>query len=624
MLQDFRDKLRGVTATILVAILIIPFAFFGVESLFVSGTSVDKVVTVNDEAITELEVLRGIELQRQKILNQFSGIDPAMLDDERLRDPVIKQLIRDKLIVQAATSFGMTASDKTFNEIIVQNQAFQNNGRFDKNQYEYQLSRLGFTPLEYRAEVKKELLANQLSAGLQASAIVTAPQAALFSRLVLQARSFDYLTLPLASFQDDINISAEEVENYYETRGDSFLEPDKVVVEYLELTPAAVEPFVEIDEDALRARFDALQNSAEESGSSWNLAHILIENDGDGAKATLAEVQQKLAAGEDFAELAQAYSADFGSAQSGGSLGSFTVDSLPEGFASALETVAVGEVSQPVVTESGIHLIKVLAKSEAESLVFAEERDRIEQLLRAEQAAEKLATYVEKLKDQTYSADSLAPAAESLGLSVKVSQPFSASGGEGIAAHPQIVKAAFSEDVVNHGYPSEVVELGEQHYGVVKLKEFIPAHKAPLASVEAGIVETLTAEKARQKARRAAADIIGRISTGEALATLAAAEELKLETASDVTRFDAASGKEVVEAVFAYPSSTSLPVYGSVEAASGDMVVYGLTGISAGTSEKLSASEKSALRQSLVQQHAVREFIAYIDALEAAAEISRR
>src|SRR5690606_23768038 len=138
-----------------------PFAFFGVESLFVSGSSVDKVVTVNGEGITELEILRGTELQRQKILSQFTSIDPAMLDDERLRAPAIKQLIRDALIVQAATSSGMAVLDQAVNEIIVENEVFHSAGRFDKIQYQYQLSRLGLTPLEYREEVKKELPANQ-------------------------------------------------------------------------------------------------------------------------------------------------------------------------------------------------------------------------------------------------------------------------------------------------------------------------------------------------------------------------------------------------------------------------------------------------------------------------------
>jgi peptidyl-prolyl cis-trans isomerase D len=517
----------------------------------------------------------------------------------------------------------MAVSDQTFNEIIVENEAFQSAGRFDKNQYQYQLSRLGFTPLEYREEVKKELLANQLATGLQASAIVTAPQTTLFSRLVLQARSYDYLSLPLSSFKDNLEVSEEEVENYYENRGDNFFEPDKVVVEYLELTPAVVEPFVEIDEEALRARFDALQASAEASGASWNLAHILIENNGEGREA-LEQVQQKLAAGEDFAELAKAYSTDFGSAQSGGNLGSFTIDSLPEGFAAAIESLAAGEISEPVVTASGTHLIKVLNKSEADVLVFAEERDRIERLLRSEQAAEKLAVYVEKLKDATYSADSLAPAAESLGLTIKESQSFSASGGEGIAAYPEIVKAAFSEDVLTHGYPSEVIEIGDQHYGVVKVKEFIPAHKAPLASVKPEIIETLLAEKAREKASRAADDILARIGSGESLESLAAEQGLTLETASDLTRFESSAGKELNEAIFGYPSSINLPVYGRVEVSSGDIAVYGLTKISEGSAEKLSDSEKTALRQSLVQQHSVREFIAYIDALEAAADISRR
>lgn len=624
MLQEFRDKLRGTTAFILVAILIIPFAFWGVESLFVSGGSSSTAVTVNGKKISELDVTRGMEMQRQALLSRFADIDPTMLGDDQLRKPVIDQLVRGALLTLTAQEQGMAVSHDTFNEMILGNEAFQSGGRFDRGQYEYQLARLGFTPIGYRQVVMDEMLANQLSVGLQMSALVSEPQAQAFSRILLQERSYSYVSLPLSRFAGQVDVSDDEIAAYYEARREEFREPDKVVVEYIELTPEVIEQFVEVDETVLRDRFAAMQQDAENAGASWHLAHILVaaEKD-DGNQQKIDEISQKLAAGEDFAALAQEYSDDFGSAEAGGDLGTFTVESLPEGFAAALEGVDVGQLTDPVETASGTHFIKILDKSQAQALVFEEQRPALEQQIRAEQAGEKMALYLERLKEETFNVDSLEHAASTLGLEAKISEPFPATGGSGIARYPQVVNATFEEDVLEHGYASDVLSVGEQHYVVVKLKELQPEHLPELAEVRTRIEAALRSEQARQLADDAAAALLAKIEAGQALADAVGEEDVDVQTVEGATRFDMRAQPELIESVFGHPSSAQLPVSGIVRA--GDQyLVYTLTESVDVSSADLSAEDAAALRQSLTRQQATRELQAYVESLEEDAKIKLR
>src|SRR5690606_25360492 len=176
----------------------------------------------------------------------------------------------------------------------------------------------------------------------------------------LQQRTYTYVRLA-GDDAGEVAVSDAEIAAYYDSHGDDFVEPDKVILDYIELSPAILAAAVAVDEDQVAARIESQQQSAAEAVTTWRLAHILIEEGDD----KLAEVQSRLAAGEAFADLAGEYSTDVGSAGLGGDLGTFTADALPEGFAEAIAELEPGAVSEPVVSESGIHLIKVVDRSES-------------------------------------------------------------------------------------------------------------------------------------------------------------------------------------------------------------------------------------------------------------------
>lgn len=621
MLQDFRDNLKGTTAIILVGIMIIPFAFFGIDSLFLSGPDADQAASVNGEKITEFQVQQGIELRRQQILGQFEGIDPALLGDEQLRAPVVQGLVRDAVLFQAARKQGMALSDPAFAEIVASQDAFKREGQFDPAIYEYTIGRIGYTPKTYRERVEQEVLANQFAGGIFASAFSSPAEVDNFLAINLQERDFHYLTVAPASFTESIDVSEEEIADYYQKQGSEFEVPEKISVEYISLTPASILDRVTVDEEQVRTQFDAESRDTADS-ARWHIAHIMVEKKPDNSHGELlSDIQARLAQGELFEELAKTYSEDAGSAQQGGDLGSFSPDTLPEGFEAVLTSLESGQVSDVVTTDSGQHLVKLLEKVEGKSPVFDEQKERIRAELTSLAAQEMLPRIVEELKDKTYSIDSLSSVAEEMKLEMGISEPFSRDGGAGIAVNPRVVDVAFSEDVLANGYASEVLELQNQDYLVIKLKERFPAHRRSLEEVRSTIVANIRQQKESQRLQARAEELLTQVRSGATVEDVAVAEKLPWQVALNATRFDAQADPQVVAAVFSHPVGGTLPVAGYVTTTGGDAVVYSVSRIGEADAGKLSDTERRGLKASLQQLMASREWSAYEDILVKQAKV---
>ena len=622
MLQDMRDKVKGVTAGILVALLVLPLAFVGIDSFFLSGPDVDQAASVNGEKITQFEVEQGVALRRQQILSQFEGIDPALLGDDQLREPVIDALIRESVLHQQARRQGMTISDETFRDVVISQDAFKQDGRFDPAVYEYAIGRLGYTPRTYRQRVEQELLVNQFMGGVFASAFISPVEFEKFLKLSLEERDFHYLTLSLDRFREGIEVSEDDIARYYAEKGEAFDEPERVSIEYIALNSDSLVDKVEVSEEQIRAQFDA-EVAAGGDATRWHVAHIQLEERDDGShRAVIDEITARLAAGEDFGELARAFSEDAGSAQQGGDLGTFTPGTLPESFESALGELEPGEVSGVVQGDDALHLIKLIARSEGETPDYAAQRDRIRNELAVAGAVDLLPRYVEDLKEKTYNVETLGVAAEELGLELGVTEPFARTGGDGVAANTQVVEAAFGEDVLEHGFASEVMELQDQHYLVVKLKEHLPAHRKPLAEVKDRIVAILRDVRAAELADEAVAEIEEALRGGATVEAVAVERDLPWQVVLKATRFEAAVSTEVLQAVFSHTGS-ALPAVGQVATAGGDRVVFALSRVRDGDGADIGEEERRRLRDSLEQMQVSREWRAYEDSLLAEAEIDR-
>jgi peptidyl-prolyl cis-trans isomerase D len=610
--------MKGIAFGIVILIAIV-FAFSGIGSLSMSGNGADTAVTVNGEKVTELSVQRAINGEKRRILSENEGLDVAVLTDELIRPQVLNQIIGRKLLTQAAKSAGMGVSSRTTSKVLLGTPSFQSeDGRFDQDLYLYTIRNQGYTSGTFLEMLKGDMLVEQYVRGFIASGFTTETEVDLLASITEQQRDYYYLTLPLQSSADAVDLSDEQIENYYQANKQRYQAAEQVVIDYIELSPGLFSATQTVAEEQIKARYEEQLESLE-STTSRQAAHILLADPSD---ATLAEINQKLAAGESFEALAKEYSEDVGSADFGGDLGYTSGDTFPESFEAALEALQLGEVSVPVSTDSGTHLIKLLDIQE-QSIDFATERGRIEQELITELTDVWLVEKLAKLKELSYNAESLAEIAEDLQLTAQVSEPFTRAGARGISADSAVVKAAFSAEVLEDSYASEVLELGDDRYVVLKLNKAIPARQKVLAEVKGTVIATLSNELARADLAARGAELLANVDSGDQIETVAKAENLDWQVVLDAKRSTGGINDEVKRFVFQLPATATEDLVESFYTRSGDFVVVALTDVEPGDSSKLSREQKASLSYAGVSSTGGRELQAVQTGLLDSADIER-
>jgi peptidyl-prolyl cis-trans isomerase D len=466
--------------------------------------------------------------------------------------------------------------------------------------------------------LKGDMLIEQYVRGFMASGFTTDNEVDFLASITEQQRDYYYLTLPLQSSVNAIDLSDEQVETYYQANKQSYQAAEQVVIDYIELNPALFSATQTIPEEQSRARYEE-QLETLDATTSRQAAHILLADPSD---ETLSEINQKLAAGESFEALAKEYSEDVGSADFGGDLGYTSGDTFPESFEAALEALQLGEVSAPVSTDSGTHLIKLLDIQE-QTIDFDTERGRIEQELIAELTDVWLVEKLANLKELSYNAESLAEIADDLELTAQVSEPFSRAGAAGISSNKTVVKAAFSADVLEDSYASEVLELGDDRYVVLKLNKAIPARQKELAEVKGTVVAALTNQMARANLAAQGAELLTRVNSGDQIEAVAKAEELDWQVVLDAKRSTGGVNEEIKRFAFQLPATATDDMIESFYTRSGDFVVVALTAVEAGDSRKLSNEQKASLSYAAVSATGGRELQAVQVSLLETADLER-
>ncbi len=620
MLQNFRDNLKGISAYIIVGIIIIPFALFGVDALFLRTSGGEKAANVNCQPVTELHFQRAVAIRKQQMLERYENLSPEMINDELLREPVLDSLVRRKVLETAASDSGMTIARQTVFDLIRDADAFQSDGVFDPARYDFVIRQQGYSPTSHSAMLQGELLVQQLRRGLIDSGFSTSQMASLLADVAEQSRDFYYLSVPVTPLLETVELDEAAVLEHYQNNQDQYASEERVSVEYIEINTDQLLPEIEVTEDQLR---DVYQSELTVPVQMRKVAHILLEDDADMA-TQLNTLQEKLAAGADFAELAKEYSADFGSAESGGELGYVSPGDLPPAMDEALASMSVGEVSAPVVTDAGTHILKLLDLRREEPPTFESRRGEIELALKRELAQARLLELADELRERAYNADSLATVADELGLSLQVSAPFGRSGGEGVAQYPAVVAAAFSEDVLANGYSSELLELNQNRMLVLSLKEYQPATIQPLDVVREQVEHLLRLTKASALASEQATALKARVEQGESIEAVAKAEGLEWQVQLGTSLRGGGVDSQLQNHVFALPApQADKPVVSVLARQNGDQVVISLIDVEYGNLEAMSDDQKNGIFASAAISSANRDYVSYENMLLAEADVSR-
>jgi peptidyl-prolyl cis-trans isomerase D len=624
MLQNLRDNSRGVISFILIGFLVIIFALTGVEALFNWDTSANQAAKVNGETITEMEVTRAIGMQKQQMLNAYGDQIPAQfLSDEYLRKPAVDNLVQRLILSQAAKEAGMAVGENYLTEQIATAPQFKNeSGVFDNNVYQRLLRNLGYTHSTYTKILADELLINQIQAGVVVSAFSTPVQLDEIVALSFQSRDVQYVILPSAKVRDGIELQDAEVQSYYDANQSLFVSEEQIAVDYISLSVQDLMANVSISEEQIHAQYEQ-SLAAFVAAPERQAAHILIEsNDAEKIK----QVSEKLAAGGDFSAIAGEFSDDLGSKDQGGDLGFTVGDAFPQEFESALAALKVGEVSAPVKTDAGTHFIKLLAEKNSTPPSFEEQKAAIEDQLKRAEAEVSFVAQLEKLRDLSYNAESLADVAKELDLKMEKSGLFERSKGKGLLASPKVIEAAFSDEVLRNGNSSEVIEIDSSNVLVLKMTEHKPSQVKPLADVKEQITNTLKDQKARVLLTEQSNKFIADLNAGSALAELSAAAGLESKEFKAATRNTAEADSDVLRHAFSMPKplSAEKPSVSNVMTSSGDMAIVVVQSVSPGSYEKVTPEQKETIGAQLASIYGRNDFSGFQKFLKDSADIVQK
>ena len=636
MLQTLREKTSGWIAIVILGLLIVPFAFFGVNNYFSNrvDTWVARITTKPgwfgssfgaktldispDEFRTRFE-----EYRQQMRKQQGAKYDASAFDTPTTRRQVLDQMLQEDLLTTAAEQDGLVLSDKQLQQMIVAMPAFQAAGKFDPVQYQLALADRQKSPRQFEADMRQDTLMRMLPNQMVASGFASDADMDAFLRLSAQKRDLRYLEISAPANPVAAPTEAE-LTAWYNAHTAQYRSPEQVALEYLELDAANLTVPTSIDEAMLRQRYDEQKKRYIEPEQRL-ASHILVKLPANASAAQDKAAQAKAAAlavqarapGADFATLARANSEDIGSKALGGDLDWLSPGVTLKPFETALYALKPGQISDPVRTTEGWHVIQLRDIRPGKQIPFEQVRAQLEteslQGARERLFSDRSGKLVDlTLKDPT----TLAPAARELGLSVQKTAPFARGGGSGIAANPLVQRAAFAPAQLEEGNTSDPIEIGPSHVVVIRVAEHQLAKPMPLAAVRDRVIVDLQGDRAATAAKRAADALLARANQGEPLEALAAASNGQVQSAAAVERKATKPAPVIVATAFHLPRPQDKQTHaGLAKLAADHYALVEVSRVEDGDPRTIDAATRTSIRQQYGQARGMVERQAYIDAL---------
>ena len=630
MLQKMREHSQSTATKLLLGLLIIVFTMFGFGAFEAFIKTDPPAAKVNGTNITQAQLAMETERQKQRILAQMGDkANPDLIDETRLRKSVLDGLINQTILMDSAKHMGLRVSEGEVDRVIVENPQFMSNNKFDRDMYTRLLANAGHTPLTFKAELTNNFTLAQLTGAVRETPFVTDAEARDAARLVTQTRDIAFLIFTPETFEKAVTVGDDEVNSYYQAHLSEYMTPDTVDVDFVQLSLADLakdESFAPTEEQ-IAAQYEA-DSKAFKPNERRQVAHILLQvNDArteDAAKTELSAIKDRLARGERFEDIARSVSEDPGSAKTGGDLGVISKGAMVPEFEATAWALQPNEVSDPIRTEFGVHLIKVLSIQNEDYAPLAEVRPQITARLREQAADEKYRTKIRELDELAFEApDELTHLAETSGLQIQQVTGVTQDAAPAPFDADALRAGAFSDDVVSRGLNSRVIEVDKSAY-VVRVKEHRPPAQRPLAEVSDGIRKRLVQEKATDRAREAAAEAMARVSNGDPSSVIAATYGLEWQLAPAASRGTPGLDREIVTSAFelARPTEDKRSVT-SAELAGGRVAVITVSAVKDGDYAALTETERAAIRTQLERRVGNEEFTALFMTLRDSASVER-
>lgn len=621
MLQQIREQARGVFGWIILGAIVVVLTLFGFGAFTAFVSSEPTVAKVGKADITRGELEQGIDRQRRQLLAAMGpDVDPELLDDARLGDRVLANLVQRRLLLEGARTAGMVIAEREVDRMIVGMEEFRSEGRFDPDRFRFVLGSAGMTPSGFRNALTEDLLIEQLAGGVGDSSFTTRRELADMAALLLQQRDAAWLRFDPERFREEVEVEDVLLRDFYERHLDDYFAQQQVLLRYVVLERDVIADDVEVSEAAVRGAYER-ELEAFEGQERRRASHILINisdarSEAD-ALAEARELRERIMAGEDFAVIARDHSDDPGSAAEGGDLGMAGRDTFVPPFERALFGLdAVGDVSVPVITQFGVHLIRLEEIASSEPPTFERRRPALVARLKQEAARIQFTERRQELDTLAFETPDLEEPAATLGLEILEAGPFTRAGGEGLFANRELLRAAFSREVLEEGYNSSAIEVADGLVVVLRVADRQRAYQRDYEEVADEVrTDFLTAESLRL-AREAAGVALARLREGAGTGSVAGLHGLDWQRRDGLTRNDAGVPGRVREEAFALPHPPSEDrSIGSVELMDGSQVVVIVTDVRPGDPATLGSDEREQLVNLLRNNLGEQEFESYRQAL---------
>ena len=618
MLTTIREKAQGAFAWIILIVICVPFALWGIQN-YLDTSKEAPVASVGDKDFYQHDVNKAYEQYAQN----FRGMN---IDEQLLKKQALDKLIKDEVLLQYTNAEGLVATDTSAREFIKTLPYFQTDGKFDEKRYKSLLTTQRMSSSEFVNKIKSALIMEQFQRSIIDSSFATPYAVESFFKIQNQQRDADYVTVAIEN--STAQPSEQEITTYYQQHQDAYKQPEQVSVEYVDLALDEIAKKVEVTDDKLKAYYEE-QKEQFTSPEQRKISHILFainaKTDEKTALAKALKAQEELKTKE-FSKVAEESSDDKLTAKKGGDLGMFIVGSMEKSFEEAASALKQGEVSKPVKSSFGYHLIKVTQLVPSEVKSFDKVKDELTKSYQKAQAENRFYEAGEKLTEMSYeNPDNLQTVSEALSLSIKKTGLFSKDKGDEIASEQKIRDMAFSDEVLQ-GSNSTPIELGSDRLVVLRLLEHKPAVVRDLNSVKQEVITAISQDKAKQQAIEKAEKIKQRLQAGESIQKVAADYKLTVQQVTGLTRTKTSLPEELRDAIFKaakpLPNKTTTFVVPLFFGITGEQVVVSLKKVTPGIMSDDDKKQMDLAKKNLAKEFGQSEFNAMLASLQANADVT--
>ncbi len=627
MLIEIRDRASSFVAYIIIGLLVLSFALWGIQEYF-GGAASPPVAKVNKNEILPAEFNNQVQQYKQRLQSILgNNYRQQYPDDSLIKKDVINSMVQTELLRQAATKAGYRISDTSLIKRIQQIPQFQRGGKFDPELYNRLLQGRRYNNAQFENEMREQEKVRQMEISIVASSFMPKADLQRFQKISDQTRDFKYAIFAIKP--EAVNVSDEEVEKYFDENQQLFRTPEQVKLAYIELKESDLIEQITFSADQAREIYDAQQENYM-TDELRRARHILFKVpnevsadaiEWDEALEKANEIVKQLDEGASFADLAKQNSEDSLSADKGGELGFFAIgDFTNKELEDVLFSLKVGKYSTPIRTEQGVQIIQLDEIQAPQQKAFEDVRDKIINERKSQLAQERFYEITEELANLVFELpDDLQEASETFDLQVKETDWLAANSTAEIFAYPKIQSLAFSENIINEGLNSELIEVEDGHVIAFRLVEHKASDAKPLEEVSGDIRNVLVVRKAAEQATVEGKKLFAELQSGSTLGKVASEHTLEVISHGDLKRDDNRVPFTIMQRAFKlpHPEADKVSVDG-IEMPDGTYVLLELAKVTEGTAEM---NDEQVAQLSQRVNYGSREFDAVIEAIRQASDV---